>query len=81
MLTTTEKLRILEDISKTNAQRVQEFLASGETHVAPSVAAPLLGCTPYSLNVSAQQHHLPPEAYYFAGRNCRISLRWLATQV
>ena len=81
MMSTREKLALMEDMSKTNAQRVQEFLSAGVTHVPPTIAAPLLGCAPYSLNISAREHNLPPEAYYFAGRNCRISLRWIAAQL
>lgn len=80
-MTTREKLDIMQRHETTNRQRVQEFLAAGETHVAPAIAGQLLGCDPYSLNVAARNRSLPSEAYYFAGRNCRISLRWLAAQL
>lgn len=81
MMSTREKLALMEDMSKTNAQRVQEFLSAGVTHVPPTIAAPMLGCVPYSLNCAARDKRLPDNAYYFAGRNLRISLNWLSTQV
>ena len=80
-MTTKDKLRVMDRHAANNRQRVEEFLAAGITHVTPSIAGKMLGCTPYSLNVAAQTHRLPPSAYYFAGRNCRISLHWLASQV
>lgn len=53
------------------------FREAGESHICPTKAAPILGCTPYSLNVAAKQGHMPDSAYFFAGRNLRISVNWL----
>ena len=46
-------------------------------HVSPTEASSLLGCTPYSLNVSAKMGAMPYGSCFFAGRNLRISLDWL----
>lgn len=46
-------------------------------HVSPTEASGLLGCTPYSLNVSAKMGTMPYGSCFFAGRNLRISLDWL----
>ena len=46
-------------------------------HVSPTEASGLLGCTPYSLNVSAKMGTMPYGSCFFAGRNLRISLEWL----
>lgn len=80
-MTTREKLERMQTHEQNNRQRVEEYLQAGKTHVPPAIAGKLLGCDPYSLNLAAKHHHLPHEAYYYAGRNCKISLRWLASQL
>lgn len=60
---------------KRNALR--GYLEAGITHICPAKAAPILGCAPYSLNVSAKLGRMPDSAYYFAGRNLRVSVAWV----
>lgn len=62
-------------------EALRSYREAGESHICPMKAAPILGCTPYSLNVAAKQGHMPDSAYYFAGRNLRVSVNWLMKTV
>lgn len=64
----------------TQAERLElinSYRAKGKPTVSPTEAAAVLGCAPYSLNVAAKAGALQRDAYYFAGRNLRITLGWL----
>lgn len=61
-------------------ESLRRYREAGESHICPTKAAPILGCMPYSLNVAAKSGRLPASAYYFAGRNLRISVSWLMKQ-
>lgn len=56
---------------------VASYKSMGKATVSPVEAAAVLGCTPYALNVAARQGSMQRDAYFFAGRNLRISLGWL----
>lgn len=56
---------------------VGSYRERGKITVSPTEAAAVLGCAPYSLNVAAKAGTLQRDAYYFAGRNLRITLGWL----
>lgn len=58
-----------------------EYVAEGKTHISPTEAAPLLDCVPYSINLWAHDGTMPPGAYRFHGRNCRVNMHWLAEQI
>ena len=63
------------------AAKIAAYRERSKPHVSPAEAAEILGCYPYSLNVSARNGHMPKGSYFFAGRNLRISLDWLESYV
>ena len=77
MMTVAEKLRVMDENKRINRERIEAWKAEGKMHVSPTEASKMLGCQPYSLNVSAQMGRFPEGAYFFAGRNLRIMVDWL----
>lgn len=59
---------------------IRVYWDAGKSHISPTQAAPILECSPYSLNLAAKQGYMPDGAYYFAGRNLRVSVAWLMQQ-
>lgn len=64
-------------MTKESARLLMEYRAAGLEYVCPAKAAPVLGCDPYSLNIAAKLGRMPEGSCYFAGRNLRVSVRWL----
>ena len=56
---------------------INSYRAKGKMHMPPTDAAKILECVPYSLNVAAMAHRMPPGSFFWAGRNLRINLRYL----
>ena len=61
-------------------KKVSELLNAGAVTVSPTVAAEVLDCKPYTLNVTARQGKWDTKVQgYFSGRNLRIYVSWLAS--
>ena len=75
-MSTTELLQLMDEMQRTNRQKVEEWLKQGKTDVSPREAAQVLGMkNAYALNVGAKEH--PQPGMYWRGRNLRISVRLL----
>ena len=66
-------------MTKESARLLISYREAGLEYVSPAKAAPVLGCDPYSLNIAAKAGAMPEGSCYFAGRNLRVSVRWLMT--
>ena len=75
-MSTREMLHLMDEMQRTNLERVEEWLKEGKTDVSPREAAQVLGMkNAYALNVGAKEH--PQPGMYWRGRNLRISVRYL----
>lgn len=75
-MSTTELLHMMDEMQRTNRQKVEEWLKQGKTDVSPREAAQVLGMkNAYALNVGAKEH--PQPGMYWRGRNLRISVRYI----
>lgn len=75
-MSTREMLHLMDEMQRTNRQKVEEWLKQGKTDVSPREAAQVLGMkNAYALNVGAKEH--PQPGMYWRGRNLRISVRYL----
>lgn len=75
-MSTRELLQLMDEMQRTNRQKVEEWLKQGKTDVSPREAAQVLGMkNAYALNVGAKEH--PQPGMYWRGRNLRISVRYL----
>lgn len=75
-MSTREMLHLMDEMQRTNRERVEAWLKEGKTDVSPREAAQVLGMkNAYALNVGAKEH--PQPGMYWRGRNLRISVRLL----